>query len=121
MKEVNKACSDAAKEAQFNTMYYITAEPVLPFFVTPDPEQDKKKLYSSERAKSEILDTINATLEEKVVCDIDNSEFIGLITDVTVHKKLNVYVKCLDEKSEFVIYFVDCINVVDGKPETIVS
>ena len=49
-----------------------------------------------------MLDAINYILQEKVDCDTTNSEFIGLIidesTDVTVHKKLNVYVKCLDEK-----------------------
>ena len=87
--------------------------------------QDNKKLYSSEEVKIEMLDAINHILEEKVDCDIANSEFIGLIidesTDVTFHKKLNVYVKCLDEKKESIIHFLDCINVIDGKAETIVS
>ena len=87
--------------------------------------QEEKKLYTSEEAKTEILDAINDVLEQSVDCDINNSEFIGLIidesTDVTVHKKLNVYVKCVNEKSESVIHFMDCINVVDGKAETIVS
>ena len=46
-----------------------------------------------------MMDAINNILEEKVDCDINNSDFIVLIidesTDVTVHKKLNAYVKCL--------------------------
>ena len=28
---------------------------------------------------------------------------------------------CLDEKKEWIIHFLDCINVTDGKAETIVS
>ena len=134
-KAVDDECSDAAKEAQFNTMYYIAKEGqalnqysrVLSLQIKnkcPDL-QEEKKLYTSEEAKTEILDAINDVLEQSVDCDINNSEFIGLIidesTDVTVHKKLNVYVKCVNEKSESVIHFMDCINVVDGKAETIVS
>ena len=90
----------------------------------PDLQQEEK-IYTSETAKTEILTAINDTIEEKVDCEINNSEFIGLIidesTDVTVHKKLNVYVKCLNEDSNSVIHFMDCINVIDGKAETIVS
>ena len=58
--------------------------------------------------------------EEKVDSDKNDSEFIGLIidesTDVTIHKKLNVYVKCLSD-NQSVIHFLDCINVIDGKAE----
>ena len=72
-----------------------------------------------------MMDAINYILEEKVDCDTTNSEFIGLVieesTDATVHKKLNYYAKCLDEKKELIIYFLDCLNVIDGKAETIVS
>ena len=53
--------------------------------------------------------------------DINDSEFIGLITvESTIHKKLNVYVKCLSD-NQSAIHFLDCINVIDGKAETIVS
>ena len=132
-KEIDSEC-DAMKEAQFNTMYYIVKEGqplnqysrVLALQIKnkcPDL-QDSKKLYSSEEAKTEILDSINETLEEKVDSDINDSEFIGLIidesTDVTINKKLNVYVKCLSD-NQSVIHFLDCINVIDGKAETIVS
>ena len=56
--------------------------------------------------------------------DIDSSEFIELIvgesTDVTIHKKLNVYVKCLSG-NKAMIHVIDCVNVPNGKTETIVS
>ena len=71
-----------------------------------------------------MLNAINHTLEEKVNSDIDSFELIGLIvdesTDVTIHKKLNVYVKCLSE-NKAVIHFTGCVNVPNGKAETIVS
>ena len=81
--------------------------------------QDSIKLYTSEEVKTEMLNAINQILEEKVDSDINNSEFIGLIidesTDVTVHKKLNVYVKCLSE-NKAVIHFMDCINPSPAEP-----
>ncbi|KAL3878396.1 hypothetical protein ACJMK2_030752 [Sinanodonta woodiana] len=73
----------------------------------------------------DMLEAINSTLEEVVDTNMNNSEFLGLIidesTDVTVHKKLNVYVKCPSSKNTSVIHFVDCISVIDGKAATIVS
>ena len=73
----------------------------------------------------DMLEAINSTLEEVVDTNMNNSEFLGLIidesTDVTVHKKLNVYVKCLSSNNTSVIHFVDCISVIDGKAATIVS
>ena len=126
-------CSDGVKEAQFNTMYYITKEGqalnqysrVLSLQIKCHDLQDNKKVYSSDQVKIEMLDAIKYILEEKVDCGITNSELNGLIidesTDVTVHKKLNVYVKCLDEKKEWIIHFLDCLNVIDGKAETIIS
>jgi hypothetical protein len=72
-----------------------------------------------------LLDAINSTLEEKINQNISQSDFIGLIvdesTDITVFKKLNVYVKCVDTSNKSVINFLDCISVPDGKAETIVS
>ena len=76
--------------------------------------------------KSEMLDAVNETVEEMVLSDINASTFIGLIidesTDITIHKKLNVYVKCLSVlENEPIYHFLDCVNVVDGKAETIVN
>lgn len=53
-----------------------------------------------------------------------SSDYLGLIidesTDITIHKKLNVYVKCLNvDGNEPVTHFLDCVNVPDGKAETI--
>ena len=51
-----------------------------------------------------MVDAINNIFKEKVDCELNNSEFIVLIidesTDVTVHKKLNSYVKCLNKINE---------------------
>ena len=69
-KEIDSKC-DGIKEAQFNTTYYIAKEGqplnqyswVLALQIKnkcPDL-QDSKKLYSSEEAKTEILDSIIET------------------------------------------------------------
>ena len=43
-------------------------------------------------------------------------------TDITVRKKLDVYMKCLSkETNELVYHFMDCINVTDGKAESIIN
>ena len=61
--------------------------------------QDKSKIYSNKESKNEMLDAVNETVEEMMLSDINASTFIGLITDestdITIYKKLNVYVKCL--------------------------
>ncbi|XP_045187536.2 zinc finger protein 862-like [Mercenaria mercenaria] len=130
----NELECDASKEAQVNTMYYIAKEgqplnqynKVLKLQVKNKCRdlQDPTKLYTGEDSKTELLDAINATLEEKIDQNIAQSEFIGLIidesTDITVFKKLNVYVKCVDSANKSVIFFLDCINVPDGKADTIV-
>ena len=36
-------------------------------------------------------------------------------------QKLNVYVKCLDTNKDSQVHFVDCISVLGGKAETMVS
>ena len=47
----------------------------------------------------EMLDAINATIEKSIDNDIRYSDYLGLIvdesTDITIHKKLCIYVKCL--------------------------
>lgn len=52
--------------------------------------QDRPKIYSSEIAKSDMLDAVNETVEEMVLSNINASQFIGLIinesTDITIHK-----------------------------------
>lgn len=88
--------------------------------------QDVSKLYTSEESKMEMLDAINGTIEESIDNDIRYSDYLGLIvdesTDITIHKKLCIYVKCLSyESKEPTIHFLDCIAVPDGKAETIVS
>ena len=66
-----------------------------------------------------MMDAITNIFKEKVDCDINNYEFIVLIidvsTDVTVHKKLNSYVKCLNEINESYIHFRNGINMIDEK------
>ena len=58
-----------------------------------------KNIYTSEESKTELLDAIKATLDENLTENLQQSDYIGLIldesTDITVHKKWNVYVKCL--------------------------
>ena len=64
------------------------------------------------------------TIEETICRNIHSSDYLGLIidesTDITIHKILNVYVKCLNvDGNEPVTHFLDCVNVPDGKAETI--
>ncbi|XP_053390192.1 zinc finger protein 862-like, partial [Mercenaria mercenaria] len=85
--------------------------------------QNPKKLYTSEEAKMELIDAIDSTLDDYLTQNLQQSEYIGLIldesTDITVHKKLNVYVKCLSSDNMPKVQF--CINVENGKADTIVT
>ncbi|XP_053372932.1 zinc finger protein 862-like [Mercenaria mercenaria] len=87
--------------------------------------QNPKKLYTSEEAKMELIDAIDSTLDDYLTQNLQQSEYIGLIldesTDITVHKKLNVYVKCLSCDNMPKVQFLDCINVENGKADTIVT
>ena len=119
---------DECKDAQIRTLYCLGkyGQPLNQYenLITleaknkcPDLE-NKSKIYSSEESKSEMLDAVNETVEGMVLSDINASTFIGLIIDestsITIHKKLNVYVKCLSFLDNEPIYpFLDCVSVVD--------
>ena len=127
---------DPCKESQIRTMYYLAknGQPLSQFMnlITLQKKnecphlQDNSKIYTGEQARVEMLDYVNDTIEEGILADINSSQFLGIITDestdITIHKKLNVYVKCLSkEDNQPVYHFMDCINDVDGKAETIVN
>ena len=127
---------DPCKDAQLRTVYYLAknGQPLCQYtnLITLQQKnecphlQDDSKIYTSETARNEMLDCVNDTIEEGILEDINSSQFLGIIadesTDITIHKKLNVYVKCLSkDKNQPVFHFMDCINVVDGKAETIVN
>ena len=128
--------SDVCKDAQIRTVYCLAkyGQPLSQYenLITLQVKnecphfQDKKKIYTSEEAKIEMLDSVNDTIEEVILADINSSQFLGLIvdesTDITIHKKLNVYMKCLSkETNEPVYHFMDYVNVIDGKAETIIN
>lgn len=126
--------NDSCKNAQINTIYCLAkyGQPLSQYInlVTlqtrkncPD-FQDKSKIYTREESRMEMLDSVNDTIEETICRNIHSSDYLGLIidesTDITIHKKLNVYVKCLNvDGNEPVTHFLDCVNVPDGKAETI--
>jgi hypothetical protein len=91
----------------------------------PSLQGDNKTMYTSSQAQAEMLDAINATVKASIDADIHHSD-IGIIldetTDVTIHKKLNMYFHCLRvESNEPVVHFVDCVSVLDGKADTLID
>ena len=73
-----------------------------------------------------MVDAIDDHLQTTINKDIQTSDFIGLIinetTDRTVHKKLSIYFRSFKAGTcEPVIHFVDCVEVVNGKADTIVT
>ncbi|CAC5394331.1 unnamed protein product [Mytilus coruscus] len=72
-----------------------------------------------------MVDAISDSVEDTILRDINFSHQLGLIidetTDITVHKKLCMYIKCLSENNTPVLHFLDNVAVLDGKAVTIVK
>jgi hypothetical protein len=63
---------------------------------------------------SEMLDFLDTEEKASVLADVNIIDFDGIIvsetTDITMHKKLNIYLKCFRaEACEPVIHFMDCV------------
>ncbi|XP_052280830.1 zinc finger protein 862-like [Dreissena polymorpha] len=125
-----------SKTAQFRTLFFV-ANNGLPLDAhhglielqringCPDL-QDKSAIYTGSGTQDEMLDYIDQHVQLAVLEDVKFSDFVGIIidetTDITIHKKLNVYFKRFKAGTcEPVIHFMDCVSIVDGKAETIVS
>ncbi|XP_060584079.1 uncharacterized protein LOC132740235 [Ruditapes philippinarum] len=75
--------------AQLNTMYYIAKQGValnqfdkiieLQVKNNCPGLQNPKKIYTSEESKTELLDAINATLDENLTENLHKSDYIGLV------------------------------------------
>ena len=82
------------------------------------------KFYTSHPPQTDMLDAINNAVEEDILADIHSTPLLGLIidetTDVSIYKKLCIYVKCL-RNNHPIIHFLDCVSVPDGRAETIVN
>ena len=132
--EANRAAEgDVTLEAQMRTMYSIvkSGQPLSQFNTLCELQtlnntpgfQDQRRLYTSYCSHLDLLTAINATVEEKIDENLRESPFIGLVidesTDVSVYKKLVMYARVVI-KGHPAIHFLQDVNVIDGKAETIV-
>ena len=87
--------------------------------------QDTTKFYTSHTSQTDMIDSINQTVGDSILRDISYSQQLGLIidetTDITVHKILCNYIKCLTENNTPVLHFLDNVAVPDGRAQTIVD
>ena len=128
--------TDKSKTSQMRTLYHLAknGQPLSQYtnLITLQQQndcphlQDKSKIYTSERVKMEMLEAINDTIVEEIDTNLNSSKFLGIIvdesTDITIHKKLNIYIRCLrKESNEPVTHFVTCVAIHDGKANTIVD
>ena len=127
--------SHPCKEAQLRTMYFIMKYNLPIHLHTPllqlqrlnrCPDlQEPANFYTSHGAQTDMIDSINQSVEDSILRDISYSKQIGIIvdetTDITVNKKLCIYIKCLTENNIPVVHFLDNLSVIDGRAETIVN
>ena len=133
--EANRAAEgDVTLEAQMRTMYSIvkSGQPLSQFYTLCELQtlnntpgfQDQRRLYTSYCSHLDLLTAINATVEEKIDENLRESPFIGLVidesTDVSVYKKLVMYARVVI-KGHPAIHFLQDVNIIDGKAETIVK
>ncbi|CAC5392889.1 unnamed protein product [Mytilus coruscus] len=134
-KTTDVATTHPCKEAQLRTMFFII-KANLPMHlhtellnlqrVNGSPDlQDTTKYFTSHQSQTDMVDAINDSVEDTILRDINFSHQLGLIidetTDITVHKKLCMYIKCLSENNTPVLHFLDNVAVLDGKAVTIVK
>jgi hypothetical protein len=78
--------------------------------------------YVSHDAVKEMVISLSSSLTNKIKSDIENSQFIGIITDescdIAIFKKLIIYVQTVVQ-GKVKVSFAANINVQDGKAETI--
>ena len=86
--------------------------------------QDPSCLYTSHTSHLDMIDAISSVIEEEIDNKIQNSPFVGLVidesTDVSVYKKLAVYVRVVSAGRPS-MHFVRNMDIPDGKAATIVN
>ncbi|XP_064619471.1 uncharacterized protein C17orf113-like [Lineus longissimus] len=90
----------------------------------PQQVKDEEKWYRSVESNDDMFASINKVIEDEVDVKILNSPFIGVIldetTDVSINKKLNLYVRTV-ENGRPVVHFFSNVKIPDGKAETIIN
>ncbi|XP_053373059.1 zinc finger protein 862-like [Mercenaria mercenaria] len=134
--EIQEVNNSESKCAQIRTLYYLAknGHPLSMQNSLVELQQlnncrdlrDHATIYSSSTTHDEMLDAISEVIEESVNADILSSDFVGIIldetTDLTVNKKLNIYFKSFKSGStETVTHFIDCVDIENGKADTLVE
>ena len=81
--------------------------------------------YESEQIMGEIVEAIGVTMEEEILCEVNNSPFYSIIldeaTDISVSKHLGICVQYIDKNATIRVRNLQLLQITRGTVDVIVD